>query len=240
MSSFLDRSIKGLLDDISELSLALASSSRPPKLPALFLASALASTTIASNFVVPALLLLPAVAIALKFSNVRKVVAYTAAFSAVVVAPLFLTSNFWTAGTFLLRVVSSSASFSLLVALVGWDGFVSALADIGFPKEIVLSLRLLPYQLHFMLKDALSAALARRSRTFSNDLRTAWRVLATVVGSLLLRGVRRGQTLSLALKARGLGEPSSRKYAMPTLVSLIMLGVSLLGLVVEWRVVPLR
>ena len=225
--SFFDKVVKGLLDSMGEVALALNKPYRAPKWPKAFVLSTVAGSVMLSNFFLPAVLFAPLFFPVLKDKSLRKVVAYVTLFSLVTTLPLAFVEPYKVID-FAVRVFSSSAFFIYMISLVGWEGFVRALGEVGLPKEAILALRLLPYHLYSTLKDLNALVLARRARSFGGGLRETWWLLATSVASLLLRGTRRAETVSLAFKARGIALSKVPEDPSPTLVSLVVCGVSAL------------
>ncbi len=237
MSPF-DKVVSGLTESLGEVALALTSEVRVPSKPKLFLLTSFTATALASNYLSAALAVLPFSILALRDRAARKVLIYVTSFSLVVALPLLVAGRV-SAGGFVVRVFSSSGFFVYMVRLTGWEGIVKALGEAGLPEELALSLRLLPYQLYVALKDLNSLVLARRARTFSSRTRDVWWALSTAVGSLLLKGIRRAGTVSLALKARGLSSYSYKRYSLPTALSTIACGVSVVA-VLAGSLVQLR
>ena len=231
-----DRVLKPLNEELGEAALALNYKSRPPKYPWLYLASLLASTALTANYFFSAILVSPISVFVLKDRRLRKPLAVTAAFSAVVSLPI-LVLNSYKFVNFNFRVFSSTALGLYLASLVGWDGLVVALKDVGLPTEIALALRSLPSQLYSFLHDLNTLVIARKARGFDLSYRKLWELLATAIGSLLVKGMIKSHRASMALKARGLAFIASKRYTFPTIISVIALGVSVLGVVLGGRLV---
>ncbi len=231
-----DRVLKPLNEELAEAALALNYRSRPPKYPWLYLASLIASTAITANYFSSALLLFPLLILVIREKRLRKPLVVTATFSAIVSLPI-LTLDPYKFVNFNFRVMSSTALGLYLASLVGWDGLVAALKDIGLPIEIVLAMRSLPSQLYSFLHDLNTLVIARKARSFEVSYRRLWDLLATAVGGLLIKGMVKSQRTSMALKARGLAFVVSKRYSLPTVVSLIALGVSVLGALLGRRLV---
>ncbi len=231
-----DRVLKPLNEELGEAALVLNSNARPPKYPWLFTLSLIASTSIAANYYSSALILSPISIPVLKDSRLRKPLLMVIIFSIVVSLPILII-NPYKFVDFNVRVLTSTALGFYLVSLTGWDGLIVALRDIGLPTEIALALRMLPSQLYSFLHSLNTLIIARRARSFNTNYRKLWELLSTAIGNLLIKGIVKSQRTSMAIKARGLVFVSSKRFTFPTLISLIALGVSVIGIMLGGRLV---
>ena len=112
---------------------------------------------------------------------------------------------------FLLRTIASGFVFSSAVAYMGFQNFLSGLRRLGFPERYLRTLYLFAHNVVVLGRETLKILVARAARNIVPNRRFTWQVLASTVGSVLVKSGYRARMQYLALKARnGLKiEPSS-------------------------------
>ncbi len=105
--------------------------------------------------------------------------------------------------TLVARVVAAMLRLVSLMSVIGWSGVLSGLMKLRVPKPLVESLYFFNKFTPLMTRDLLRLLMARESRNMGGSKLSD---LFNVVGEVVVRGVERGNRLSMALKARGLSE----------------------------------
>jgi energy-coupling factor transporter transmembrane protein EcfT len=122
--------------------------------------------------------------------------------------------------TFIVRVVSAAAIFTSLTFIMGWRKMIEGLEGLKVPREITSLLILLIIQLPFLLREASKMLSAREARIVKNvGFKDSWKVLATVVGDLLIRSYEHAIRLDRAIRARNLKSVQTIKNSQITSVN---------------------
>lgn len=105
--------------------------------------------------------------------------------------------------TFILRVVTSAAIFTSFASIIGWRGIIRGLEGLRIPRELTLLLNLLIIHIPLFLREASKMLSAREARIVRRiTFKEVWKILATVVGDLLLRSREHAWRLEKAIRAR--------------------------------------
>lgn len=105
--------------------------------------------------------------------------------------------------TFISRVVAAAAIFTSFVSIMGWERIVRGLGGLQMPRELTLLLNLSIIHIPLFLREASMMLSAREARIMRKTrFKDVWRVLATVVGDLLLRSYERAWRLEKAIRSR--------------------------------------
>lgn len=211
------QSLHALLSGLRSVMLALSTMEgvAEPRRPETPLLGALAATALASIPRAPevsaavALASAPLVAYTLaaaRFPRYRlAAMGFVVAASAAASLPLVLAGREAEAAEFLLRVAGSTLSVAAIVTLVGWRSLSRGLASLGLPPWLSDSVRMTLVYAALLVGEALSLLAAREARSVGRrGVLDRWRLLATVVGELLLRVTARAYMVELAVRARSL------------------------------------
>lgn len=107
---------------------------------------------------------------------------------------------------FVYRVSCSAASLALIARSVGWRTLLEGLALLRIPQGAVAMAELTARFIPLFMSDTLKLLVARSARSIGDmPLISRWRLLGSVVGELILKGVYRAGQLRLAVEARSLG-----------------------------------
>jgi cobalt/nickel transport system permease protein len=107
-----------------------------------------------------------------------------------------------------LRAAASTSIFTASIQLLGWRGWLQGLEGLRIPKLLVRLTMLSLFYIPLFLREALRMLLAREARMLGRvGAKQSWRLMATVVGDLLLRGHDRAWRLERAFMARSLHYP---------------------------------
>jgi len=107
---------------------------------------------------------------------------------------------------FVYRISCSAASLALVARSAGWRTLLEGFALLRIPREAVAMAELTARFIPLFMDDALKLLAARSVRSIGDTpLASRWRLLGSVVGDLILRGVYRAGQLRLAVEARSLG-----------------------------------
>lgn len=104
--------------------------------------------------------------------------------------------------SFILKPVTASATFTSFLLSGGGNNFIRGLESIKVPKEIVKPLSATILFIPMFTNYACRMLSAREARIVSTDVKIKWKMLSTVVGDMLLKGLEKVQTLERAIKAR--------------------------------------
>ena len=220
--TLLDKAARKFVEEVSD-SLAVLSSTKtePPPLPVLFTPMLLVSILILSRSAVNTYILLAAATssapllVALMrhrggyyYRSLAKTGVMVVAFSAIVAAPLLVTSP-GAFTSFIERVSVLTLELIAVTGVIGWSALLVSLECIGVPSELVQAIELMTRLIPLLSLDALRFIEARRARSLGEQgARKTWHVLATALSVLLEKSYERGHRLSLAIRARRLGTQS--------------------------------
>lgn len=118
------------------------------------------------------------------------------------VGPVAVSGGWISFLSILLRFALTVSAALLLTAVVGFHTLCAALHSLGVPRAFVVQLLMLHRYLFVLLDEAQRLARARRLRAFSGR-GMGPRVLATLLGNLLLRSVDRATRVHRAMCCRG-------------------------------------
>jgi len=139
---------------------------------------------------------------------------------------------------FISRVVASAAIFTSFVSIMGWRRIIMGLEGLRIPRELTLLLNLSVIHIPLFLRESSKMLSAREARIMRKiTFKEIWRILATVVGDLLLRSHEHAWRLEKAIRARSFAaELSSKTTSIPLgikdlfllslTLTLLLLGVS--------------
>ncbi len=104
---------------------------------------------------------------------------------------------------FTLRAAASASIFTAFTLVLGWRRLMDGLRRLRIPKEIIQLLIFSIIYIPLFLKEALKMLSAREARIMRRiKLRDTWKVLATVIGDLMLRSYEVSWRLEKAVRAR--------------------------------------
>jgi len=114
--------------------------------------------------------------------------------------------------TFISRVVASAAIFTSFASIMGWRRTIMGLEGLRMPRELTFLLNLSVIHIPLFLRESSKMLSSREARVMRKiTFRELWKVLATVVGDILLRSYERAWRLEKAIKARRFAPENSRK-----------------------------
>lgn len=123
--------------------------------------------------------------------------------------------------TLVARITAAMLRLVSLMSIIGWSGIVSGLVELRVPKPLVESVYFFNKFAPLMTRDLLKLLIARESRNIG---KVKLSDLFNVVGEVVVRSIERGNKLSIALKARDLGEkPSTMRFAKADYKATLML-----------------
>ncbi|HIE19048.1 TPA: hypothetical protein EYP75_04915 [Candidatus Bathyarchaeota archaeon] len=141
---------------------------------------------------------------------------------------------------FISRVTASAAIFTSFASIMGWRRTIIGLEGLRMPRELTFLLNLSIIHIPLFLRESSKMLSAREARVMRKaTFKEIWKVLATVVGDLLLRSYEHAWRLEKAIKARSFTEEISWKSTSKSVgikdLSLLSLtlGVLLLG-ILRW------
>ncbi len=151
-----------------------------------------------------------------------KLLAYPAALTAAAAAPLALMGRTGEAVSLAARTLASSTLLLAGVSWLGWRGFLGGLEALGAPRLVTEGVELLLYQASRLSRTLLEVLAARRARLLGRpSWRDWWRLEASAVADLMLRGVREAEALYMAVKARSLGAAAATRLGRGRCRSLV-------------------
>jgi len=111
---------------------------------------------------------------------------------------------------FISRVVASAAIFTSFASIMGWRRTVMGLEGLRMPRELTFLLNLSIVHIPLFLRESSKMLSAREARVMRKiTFKELWRVLATVVGDLLLRSYEHAWRLEKAIRARSFTKEAS-------------------------------
>jgi len=114
--------------------------------------------------------------------------------------------------TFISRVVASAAIFTSFASLMGWRRTIMGLEGLRMPRELTFLLNLSVIHIPLFLRESSKMLSAREARVMRKiTFKELWKVLATVVGDILLRSYERAWRLEKAIKARRFATEDSQR-----------------------------
>jgi cobalt/nickel transport system permease protein len=110
------------------------------------------------------------------------------------------------------RVAASTAIFTSFASIMGWRRTVMGLEKLRMPRELAFLLTLSIIHIPLFLRESSKMLSAREARIMRKiTLKEIWRILATVVGDLLLKSYEHAWRLNKAIEARSFTEEISWK-----------------------------
>ncbi|MBS7646044.1 hypothetical protein KEJ44_08440 [Candidatus Bathyarchaeota archaeon] len=105
--------------------------------------------------------------------------------------------------SFVTRVLAAAGIFTSLTYIIGWRGAVKGMEGLKVPREVTFLLGTSIIYIPLFLREAVKMLSAREARLIAKPkLRDAWRLIATIVGDLILRGYEHSWRLEKAIRAR--------------------------------------
>ena len=158
----------------------------------------------------------------LNVRSIIKPVLFVSFMTAIIVAPLpFITSTnngdylqlipLWIkvskvgvlkAMNLLLKTTSATLIFTTLISYLGWRGLLEGLRGLKVPWELTFATGLHIKYIFVMVRCVNSMITAREAKVFNKGKLGIWKVLASIVGDLMLKGYERGYILEKAINAR--------------------------------------
>lgn len=113
---------------------------------------------------------------------------------------------------FISRVAASTAIFTSFASIMGWRRTIMGLERLRMPRELTFLLNLSIIHIPLFLRESSKMLSAREARVMRKiTLKEVWKILATVVGDLLLKSYEHAWRLEKAIKARSFTEEISWK-----------------------------
>jgi energy-coupling factor transporter transmembrane protein EcfT len=144
------------------------------------------------------------------------------------------------AASLITRVTASVAIFTAFIMVMGWRGIIAGFEELRMPKELSFMLNLSIISIPIFLRETLNMLLAREARIMRKiKIRNVWRMLATVIGELMLRGYERAWRLDKSIRARSFSRQEKSKVVHTSIkirdVALFLLALTILLLGVIGR-----
>lgn len=215
-----------LLSEIYEIIEVFERENYPPKFnPSIALLSALVltiSTSLSNNILHQIMTLIFSIVVLIytksPFKPWFKIVLFTTALSIMITSPYLFTLtrgsssvnkevfhfiNSYDVLAFIMRTASSVSIFVSFLTVLGWHGVLDGLASFKVPKSVLLMISIVIVNIPLIIREIFKFLLAREARIISKmNLKTAWYLLSSVAGDLLIRCYYRSWMLNKALRAR--------------------------------------
>jgi len=135
--------------------------------------------------------------------------------------------------SFITRVTASVAVSTAFIMIMGWRGIIAGFEELRIPRELSFMLNLSIVSIPVFLRETLNVLLAREARIMRKvKMRNVWRMLATVIGELMLRGYERAWRLDKSIRARSFSRPEKPKTVHTSIrvrdVALFLLALTIL------------
>lgn len=141
--------------------------------------------------------------------------------------------------TFVARVLAATAIFTSITSIISWRGVIRGLEGLKSPRDVIFLLNTSIVYIPLFLREVLRMISAREGRLLVKpSLKGMWKLMATVVGDLILRGYERAWRLDKAIKARDLNaDKGSPKIRVKVRVNdILLLSFALITLILKLKV----